>query len=268
MTHVPKNSVVERVLELVKLRPLPEVEICRRGLGIKRLSVEMAKHLAQTLLGADPRFRRLADGCWTVTDYKEKGASVSLEQATFVVVDVETTGFSPPRDRVIELGLVKLHRGHVVDEYETLVDPCRPVPASITSLTGITQSMVEGRPTFKDVCQSFLTFLGDAVFVAHNASFDWRFIQSELALASASTLLNSRLCTKAMARRLLPEIERRSLDELARFFNLRFSARHRALGDARVAAMLLLRLIERAREKDITTLAELFEYLKPRKKRN
>jgi DNA polymerase III epsilon subunit-like protein len=110
-------------------------------------------------------------------------------------------------------------------------------------------------------------FLGDAVFVAHNAPFDWRFVQNEVVLSTGRKLLNRRLCTRAMARRLVPELERRSLDELARFFNLSFSARHRALGDAEVTAELLLLLCERARERGIDTQASLFELVAPQKRR-
>ncbi|HUU29859.1 MAG TPA: exonuclease domain-containing protein [archaeon] len=264
MTDVPKLSALERAFEVLREEPLSGMEICRRMLAIENLSPELAGRLACTLLGSDPRFRELGDGTWTVSCGDAALLAMDLERATFVVVDVETTGFRPPADRVIELGMVKVDGCRVVDEYEALINPRRPIPGPIASLTGITWGMVAQCPVFEEVCEPFLEFLGDAVFVAHNASFDWRFIQSELALAGGRTLLNRKLCTKILARRLLPELDRRSLDELARFFNFQFSARHRALGDARVTASVLLRFIERAVEREITTLSGLFDFIKPR----
>jgi len=260
-------SALERILELMKPGPLSAEEVCREALAIGTLPGGMAGHLARTLLGSDPRFRELPDSLWALSGDGEEISPLSIEQATFVVVDVETTGFRPPADRVLELGLVKVAGWHIVDEYETLVNPRRPIPGPISSLTGITWDMVAESPIFEEICGIFLEFLGDAIFVAHNAPFDWRFVQSEVSLATGQRLLNPRLCTRLMARRFLPELDRRSLDELAGFFNLRFTERHRALGDARVTAMILVRFLERAAEREITNLQGLFDYLRPAKSR-
>ena len=260
-------SAVERTLDLLKDEPLSGPEICRRVLSLKQVTGEMADRLTHTMLGGDPRFSRLPDGRWTVTGYGEKSELLELERTTYVVVDVETTGFSPPADRVIEIGMVRVAECRIVDSYETLINPRRPISGRITSLTGISCDMLAGRPTFGQVCDEVVRFLGDAVFVAHNVSFDWRFVQSEIALARGGKLLNRKLCTRRLASRLLPEIERRSLDEIALFFNLSFPARHRALGDALVTAEILLRFIERACERGITTLPALFDSIKPLKSR-
>ncbi|MEA1996148.1 MAG: 3'-5' exonuclease [Gemmatimonadota bacterium] len=267
MTNVPEFATVESALGLLAAGPLRPVEICSRVLAVESVKPEMAEKLISTLLGPDPRFRRVPDGAWALAAAGPSSSSraLELERAAYVVVDVETTGFKPPGDRVIELGMVRVEGARIVDRYETLINPRRPIPAWITSFTGITWSMVAESPSFEEVCGTFLDFLGDSVFVAHNASFDWRFIQSELSLVSGRKLLNGKLCTKKLTHRLLPELERRRLDDLAHFFNLSFSARHRALGDALVTAEVLLRFIERALEKGITTVPELFDFLdKPR----
>jgi len=265
MGVIAKLSPVEQALELLRKEPLSAQEICCRVLWLKQATREIAGRLAHTMLASDPRFRRLPDGRWTVSGYGEKEEPLELERATYVVVDVETTGFRPPADRVIEIGMVRVSECRIVDCYETLINPRRPIPGPITSLTGISWEMLSDRPTFDQVCDQVVRFLGDAVFVAHNISFDWRFVQSEIALASGGRLLNRKLCTKRLAGRLLPEIERRSLDELALFFNLSFAARHRALGDALVTAEILLRFIERACERGIATLPALYDSIKPLK---
>lgn len=263
MAFVHKLSAVEQALDLLKDEPLSGQEICRRVLSLKQATREMTECLAHTMLGSDPRFSRLPNGKWAASEYGEKHEPLELEQATYVVVDVETTGFMPPADRVIELGMVRVSQGRIAERYETLINPRRPIPGPITSLTGISCDMLADRPTFAQVCDEVVRFLGDAVFVAHNVSFDWRFIQSEIALAAGGRLLNRKLCTRRLARLLLPELDRRSLDELALFFNLSFLARHRALGDALVTAEILLRFIERACERGINTLPALFDSIKP-----
>ncbi len=267
MTDVPKLLSADTVLELLEHGAgLTSLEICRQVLAIQTLSPEMAEHLAGTFLADDPRFNRLPEGTWVLAQAAEK--QVPLKRAAFVIVDVETTGFCPPADRIIELAAVRVDNCAIVDEFTSLINPGRPVPGPITGLTGITYQMVADAPAFKQVADSFLDFLDDAVFVAHNAPFDWRFIQSELALARGRKLLNRRLCTRVMAKKFCPELSHRTLDDLACFFNLDFgSSRHRALGDARVTAEILLKLVERAGEKGIETLQALFEYLKPRKSR-
>ena len=266
MAVTPNLLPVEKALALLREGPLGPAELCRQVLLLQGQSEELSSRLAATMLEPDPRFCRLPDGRWTVTGYEQSFQAAELTRASFVVVDVETTGFAPPADRVIEIGMVKVNGCRIEESYETLIDPQRPIPGPITSLTGISYGMLAGCPTFREICAEVVRFIGEAVFVAHNAPFDWRFVQSEIALATGCRLLNPKLCTRVLARRLLPELERRNLDELARYFNLGFRARHRALGDAQVTAEVLLRFIERAGKKGITTLPALFEYLKPRKR--
>lgn len=261
MPHAPGSLSAELALEILADGPLGPEDICRRALALRELSQTLAERLCLALMGDDPRFRRRPDGLWEPV--VQTAADGLLARASFVVVDVETTGFRPPGDRVIELGCVRLRDGRMTDRFETLLNPRRPVPGPITGLTGISWSMLADKPTFEQICPEFLDFLGDSVFVAHNAPFDWRFIQSEVSLAVGRKLLNQRICTRAMSRRLLPEVRGHGLDEVARFFNLEFEGRHRAFGDALVTAEVLLRFLDRAAERGITTLAALMELLKP-----
>ncbi len=258
MSLAHSNAAPDRALELIKAEgPCSSSSICTEILALLSVDEAMAVRLARAMLDSDPRFVLRGDGSWALAGEECAGASLSLLAASYVVVDVETTGFAPPADRVIEIGMVRVEGGRITARYETLVDPRRPVPGPVSTLTGISHSMLAGQPTFDQVCRDVVDFLGDSVFVAHNAPFDWRFVQNEVILSSGRKLLNPRLCTAVLARRLIPELERRNLDEVARFFNISFRARHRALGDAEVTAGVLLRLFERAAQRGIGTLAGL-----------
>ena len=99
-----------------------------------------------------------------------------ISKATFVVVDVETTGMSAVDDRITEIAMMKVHDGILVDEFSTLINPLITIPAFITSMTGIDNVMVHDAPTAREVVPFVAEFLGDSIFVAHNASFDWGFV--------------------------------------------------------------------------------------------
>lgn len=170
-----------------------------------------------------------------------------IEDATFVVVDTETTGVQAGEDRLVEIGAVKVRGGAIVGTFQHLIDPQRHVPSRITYLTGISTAMVFGQPTAAEVLPSFLDFLGDGILVAHNLQFDYRFLQHELDRAGLPPLDVEALCTLRLARRLLPGLPSRGLDALQAHFGITNGARHRALGDAEATAHVLLRLVERLR---------------------
>ncbi|MEA2062517.1 MAG: 3'-5' exonuclease [Gemmatimonadota bacterium] len=271
MADVSDSSSVELARQLLEKSdvPLTSIELCRQVMALPGLEPGMAGRLAGTLLSGDPRFVHSGRGVWSLAEVTEPVPVLEIfDHCEFVVIDVETTGMSPPTDRVIEVACVKIAGGAVVDEYSTLVNPGRQVPWIITRLTGITGQMVSSAPSFGSVAERFLDFLGEAVFVAHNAPFDWRFIQSEVRLARARRLVNRTLCTRRLTVKLVPELSRRRLGDLAEFFNLDFDGcRHRALGDARVTARALLILLERAREKGIDDLTALEVFLQPARTR-
>ena len=188
-----------------------------------------------------------------------------IEEATFVVVDTETTGSRAGEDRLIEVGAVKVRAGKVVDVFQQLVNPGRYVPRRITELTGISTGMVFDQPRAGEVLPGFLDFLGDAVMVAHNLPFDRRVLDEELDLAGLDPLRNEGLCTLRLARRLLSALPSKGLTLLAEHFGIEIAGRHRALGDAEATATLLLRLTDRlSTEFGVTTVDELLSFQRRR----
>lgn len=159
------------------------------------------------------------------------------------MVDTETTG-GASTDRLIEIGAVRVEAGRIVDRFEQLVDPGCAVPGRITRLTGITSAMVFDQPAACDVLPKFLDFLEDRVFVAHNLSFDMRFLNAECRRVRSQQIGNDALCTLRLARRLLPGLRSKGLSSLVDFYGIRCTRRHRALGDAEATAHVLLRFLD------------------------
>jgi DNA polymerase III subunit epsilon len=150
-----------------------------------------------------------------------------------VFVDLETTGGSAAHDRITEVGLVRIANGELVEEWSSLVNPERPIPAYIEEFTGISNEMVAGAPRFTEIARIVRQKLRGAVFVAHNARFDYSFLRSEF-LKSEIDFSAKVLCTVKLSRRLFPEYARHNLDAVMERNGLTCGARHRALGDAKV----------------------------------
>src|SRR5438128_2370067 len=153
----------------------------------------------------------------------------SLEHARFAVVDVETTGVRAQNGgRILELAVAILEGGTIHLAFHALLDPGMPIPPWVVRLTGITDGLVAGRPRFGDVVFRLEHALDAAVFVAHNARFDWRFLAAECISAGATPPAGKPLCTVRLTRRLVPELRHRGLDYVATFFGVANPARHRA----------------------------------------
>ncbi len=165
----------------------------------------------------------------------------------YVVVDVETTGGKGDQHRVTEIGAVRVRNGRIVDRFQTLLNPQRSIPAGITRLTGITEAMVADAPYFMDIADRFEAFLGDAIFVAHNVGFDYRFIAREFERLGRP-FRPPRLCTCASMRKLYPGHRSYSLAALCRTFDIPLRQHHRALCDAEAAAELLVLINEKRAE--------------------
>jgi len=182
----------------------------------------------------------------------------SLSDASFIVVDVETTGTrARGRDRVTEIAAVLVKNGTATTVFDSLINPERPIPSFITSLTQISSEMVANAPRFGEVCSQLLGVLEGNVFTAHNAAFDWGFVSMEVQRATGRQLVGQRLCTVRLARRLLPQLGRRNLDSVANYFGVEVGARHRAGGDALATAQVLLRLLDAATDHGCTTVDDL-----------
>lgn len=217
----------------------------------------MSERLATALLGADPRFTFDLEGRWSLVP-EPAWHGVPLADVRFAVVDVETTGMrSRGDDRITEIAVVHVDGPRIALAFDSLVNPGRPIPGFIERLTGISNAQVADAPAFADIADRIVAALAGRVFVAHNARFDWGFVSAEVERSQDVTLRMPKLCTVRMTRRLVPELERRSLDSVMHFFGLETDRRHRASGDAMVTAKALLRLLARARDAGIQTWEDL-----------
>jgi DNA polymerase III epsilon subunit family exonuclease len=233
---------------LAALGPMPSGPLAREVMALSQIDEDVAERLVGTLLGGDRTFERTGDGRWRLAPGAAAAAARSIREIPFVVVDVETTGGRPPGDRVIEIGAVRVRGSRIEGEWSSLIDPGRGIPPFVSRLTGIANSAVAAAPGFERIVDEFLEFLGGAAFVAHNARFDWRFVNAELLRVRGGRLTNARLCTVRLTRRLLPHVKRRNLDALAWLFGIQIDGRHRALPDARATARILLALLDVAEE--------------------
>ncbi|WP_394527056.1 PolC-type DNA polymerase III [Lacrimispora sp. JR3] len=175
---------------------------------------------------------------------------------TYVVFDIETTGFSSSKNRIIEIGAVKIQDGAVIDRYSTFVNPDVPIPFEIEKLTGINDNMVLSYPGIREILPQFLEFCSDAVLVAHNASFDVSFIAynaSQLGLEFDPTVID----TVALARLLLPNLNRYKLDTVAKALNISLENHHRAVDDAGCTALIFAAFVKMIRDRGVETLDEL-----------
>ena len=172
----------------------------------------------------------------------------------YVVVDIETTGSWSAGDRITEIGAVKVRNHQVVDEWHSLINPQRPIPAKIVELTGITNQMVRDAPLFHEIADSFMAFMGDGVFVAHNVNFDYGFLSGEYERLERRFRF-PKLCTCVGMRRRFPGHKSYGLGKLCAIYGIELEDHHRALCDARAAARLL-NLINKKRDDDVSTEAE------------
>jgi DNA polymerase III subunit epsilon len=252
----PESTLLERVLAQLRIGPRAPSTLCHEILGLLGAPAPICDRVAYALLGADPRVRLLEDGRWSLVP--EAQGSPLLDDCAFAVVDVETTGMRAGfGDRITEVAVAVVHGGRREIVFESLVNPERPIPRAICSITNITDEMVRHAPRFTELAERLLAVLAGRIFVAHNARFDWNFLSAELHRCRNLTLDGTRLCTVRLARRLVRGVRSCGLDNLCRFFGFYNRARHRAGGDALVTAELLSRLLTLAREEGARTLQDL-----------
>lgn len=167
---------------------------------------------------------------------------------SFVVVDLETTGLSPDKHHIIEIGAMKVKEGKVVDTYSELLYPGYPLPPMITEITHITDTMLVGKPSFGKVAQSFYEFLEELPLLGHNVAFDYRFLKvnfERLGIAYERKLID----TLTIAKELHGELESRSLENMCGYYNLHNESAHRAFEDVKVTYQLYNRMRDYARDK-------------------
>ncbi|MEO5588841.1 MAG: 3'-5' exonuclease, partial [Gemmatimonadaceae bacterium] len=277
----PESTLLtERAARYLEQGPADVVELIGHICNLPAAPRIVAEHMAQAMFAGRPEFIVDPLGRWTIVplppsanrgagdvvqpcsaiDYaatrrgrRRNGGSAfraePLTSLSWAVVDVETTGGQPPNDRITEFAAVIVRDGEVREVFETLVNPERPIPAFVARLTNISHEMVRRAPTFPSIANRVVEKLEGSVFVAHNAAFDWKFVSHEVRRFAGVQLVGRRLCTVRLARQLLPQLPRRSLDCVANYYGVEITGRHRAGGDALATAQCLIRMLADAADR-------------------
>lgn len=166
-----------------------------------------------------------------------------LQDLPYTVVDLETTGTKPGVNQIIEIGIVKIIHNEIIETYQTFLNPGVEIPPFISQMTGITNSDVEYAPLLPDVAPTILPMINDSIFVAHNAAFDYNFLQKNLRLAGFE-FASPKICTVQLSRKLIPQLNHHTLDDLAKHFHIEIPNRHRALDDALATGKSLINMFE------------------------
>ncbi len=279
-----ESTLTDMAIALITRGPIgsPELvaQVCQ-AIGVRR---SLAESLARSIVGHRPDVRQGPDGRWRITTEtvarprpvetsrsadappsvmltRNDADALPIASLRFAVVDVETTGGRPGHgDRITEIAIVRVHGGQIVDVFETLVNPECPIPPMITQITRITSEMVRNKPVFGSIAHEVAERLAGHIFVAHNASFDWRFVSHEVYRGTGQALDGTTLCTVRLARKVLPQLPRRNLDSVANHYavNIPAEARHRAAGDAIATAKILIAMLrDAAADRAITTWGAL-----------
>ena len=279
-----ESTLTDMAIALIRRGPIgsPDLvaQVCQ-AIGVRRA---LAESLARSILGHRPDVRQGPDGRWRITTEtvarprpveaspsadappsvmlaRNDADALPIAALRFAVVDVETTGGRPGHgDRITEIAIVRVHGGQIVDVFETLVNPECPIPPMITQITRITSEMVRSKPVFGTIAHEVADRLAGHIFVAHNASFDWRFVSHEVYRGTGQALDGTTLCTVRLARKVLPQLPRRNLDSVANHYAVTIpaEARHRAAGDAIATAKILIAMLkDAAADRAITTWGAL-----------
>lgn len=169
----------------------------------------------------------------------------------FVIIDLETTWLSPHKHGITEIAAVRFDGKNIVETFQSLVNPERHVPSFITKLTGITNDMISEAPTIQSILPNFIDFLGEDIFVAHNSSFDLWFLNHARYAHFGEYFSNPTLCTRNLAKHLVPELPKRNLAVLCEHFGIRNSRAHRAFQDVEATIELLKNYLRIAEEKGV-----------------
>jgi DNA polymerase-3 subunit epsilon len=285
----PEDTLLtSRAFDYLSAGPADVVDLIGHICSLPGAPRIVAEHMAHALFAGRREFVRGLDGRWMLGGKREGGrgkgdqgsgsgvdarfsrpssrvplppsrfSNEPLNKLSYVVVDTETTGGRAwSGDRITEIAAVVVRDGEIVELYETLVNPQRSIPYFVTQLTNITWDMVKDKPTFDRVVPDVMRVLEGNVFVAHNMVFDWRFVTSELSRSTGRRLQGRRLCTVKIARKVLPQLSRRSLDHIARYYGVEIHGRHRAGGDALATAECLLRMLSDLGDRGCATWGDL-----------
>jgi DNA polymerase III epsilon subunit family exonuclease len=281
----PEDTLLtSRALDYLAQGPADVVDLIGHICSLPGAPRIVAEHMAHAMFAGRREFVLATDGRWMLADRTVKPYAVDrvadiprvlaarkrdravsraeptelLSSMSYVVVDTETTGGSHWRtDRITEIAAVIVKNGEIVEVFETLVNPKRSIPYFVSKLTNITWDMVKDAPTFDRIAPDVLRVLEGNVFVGHNAMFDWRFVSAEILRSTGRQLRGRRLCTVKIARQVVPQLSRRSLDYVSRYYGVENHARHRAGGDAVATAKCLIRMLRDLQDRGCSTWGDL-----------
>ncbi len=260
-------DAADRLVELVQARrgAVAADEAARELFALERAPTALARALLGDVVEGDARLAWIGAG---VGLSGEPSHGIAIEDAEVVVFDLETTGLSASRDRMCEIGAVRVRALEIEETFETLVDPGTLLPPHISALTGIFPRDVRGAPRPPLATRRFLGFAGEAPLAAHNARFDLAFLEREVERLTGRRVAAPVVDTVWLARRLLQRrSERFSLAHLSHFFGTSTMPCHRALPDALATAEILIALLGLAQERGARTLAQVLELAAPRARR-
>jgi len=281
----PQDTLLtSRALDYLSAGPADVVDLIGHICSLPKAPRIVAEHMAHAMFAGRREFLLASDGRWMLADLttqpyiadrvsdipralaarkRDRASSRAhstepLGSLSYVVVDTETTGGSHwSTDRITEIAAVVVRNGEIVEVFETLVNPRRSIPYFVSNLTNITWDMVKDAPTFDRIAPDIMRVLEGNVFVGHNAVFDWRFVSAEISRSTGRQLRGRRLCTVKIARTVLPQLSRRSLDYVSRYYGVENHARHRAGGDAVATAKCLIRMLRDLEDRGCSTWGDL-----------
>jgi DNA polymerase III subunit epsilon len=286
-TRAEATFLANRAAQFLQKGPADPVSLIEYVCNLPGAPRLVAEHMAHAIFAGRPEFSRDDAGRWLLAaalpEYPTATAvgareddfvdPDTLTRLTFAVVDLETTGSRHySGDRITEVAAVIVRDGKIDQVFETLVNPERPIPPFVSRLTNITWKMVKNAPRFHEIEPQLLDVISGHVFAAHNSNFDWKFLSAEVRRASGRELIGRRVCTVRLARQLLPQLSRRSLDYVAAYYGVEIVGRHRAGGDAIATARCLIRLLSDAADRGCLTWGDLYQLVwlrrvRPKKRR-
>ncbi|SFJ05094.1 DNA polymerase-3 subunit alpha [Terrisporobacter glycolicus] len=185
----------------------------------------------------------------------QKANDKDLSQ-TFIVFDLETTGFSNKNDKITEIGAVKVENFKIVDRFSQLINPEKDISYKVQELTGITNDLIKDKPTIEEILPKFIEFIGDSVLVAHNADFDMGFMQQKCREQNIE-FKNTSVDTLTLARTLLPHMKRFRLNLIAKELGIPLLNHHRAVDDAEATAHIFIKFLEMIKKKGAEKLSDV-----------
>ncbi|MCX7760131.1 MAG: exonuclease domain-containing protein [Hydrogenothermaceae bacterium] len=184
--------------------------------------------------------------------------NLTIDEAVFSVVDLETTGLNPKNSQIIEIAALKVEGLIITDKFNTLVKPTYDfIPLNITKLTGITNAMVIDKPKIDKIFPEFLEFIEGSILVAHNANFDVSFLKEVHRQLYSRELTIPYVCTQNIAKRLFPDLNSKSLSNVASFLGVAYTQKHRAMSDALATFHIFKKMVEYLQDLKINKVLDL-----------